>query len=387
MLDNQAHRFNLPDDIVYLNTAFMGPQLDTVEHAALNAIEERNHPYRIVPDDLFAPVRRLRERFAALVEAPSADQIAVIPSVSYGMASVARNVPLGQDDEIVLIAEQFPSNVYGWQALAEERGGRVVTVAAPASASRGAAWNEALLAAITERTRVVAMPQVHWADGTWYDLRAVRARTREVGAWLVIDGTQSVGALPFSVAEIEPDALVCAGYKWLLGPYGLGLAYYGPALDGGTPIEHNWINRRDSHEFAKLVNYQPAFGPGAARYSMGEQSNFLLVPMLTAALEQVHAWTVPAIQDYARRISLETIPALRELGCTVEDGAWRGHHLFGIGLPPDLPADRLKAELQRRQVHVSYRGAAVRVAVHVYNRREDLATLVDGVRVARAAVA
>ena len=107
------------------------------------------------------------------------------------------------------------------------------------------------------------MSHIHWADGTLFDLKAIRQRTRDVGALLIIDGTQSIGALPFDIQEIQPDALICAGYKWLMGPYSLGLAYLGEFFDEGIPIEENWKNRHNSHHFARLVNYEDKYQPHA----------------------------------------------------------------------------------------------------------------------------
>ena len=85
---------------------------------------------------------------------------------------------------------------------------------------------------------------VHWADGTIFDMKKIRKKTSENNALLIIDGTQSIGSMPFNLNEIQPDALVCAGYKWLMGPYGSGLAYYGKYFDDGKPIEESWINRK-----------------------------------------------------------------------------------------------------------------------------------------------
>ena len=90
---------------------------------------------------------------------------------------------------------------------------------------------------------------------------ALRQRTHEVGAQLVIDGTQSVGALPINVQELQPDALICAGYKWLMGPYSIALAYYGPYFDQGEPLEEGWINRYGSEDFTNLVQYQDRYQP------------------------------------------------------------------------------------------------------------------------------
>ena len=137
------------------------------------------------------------------------------------------------------------------------------------------------------------MPHIHWADGTLFNLMAIREKTREHDALLIIDGTQSVGALPFSVAKIQPDALICAGYKWLLGPYALGVAWYSDYFNDGEPLEHNWLNRLQSEDFTRLTQYQEKFQDKADRYSVGESSNFILVPMLIRALEQLLQWQPP----------------------------------------------------------------------------------------------
>ena len=131
---------------------------------------------------------------------------------------------------------------------------------------RARKWNERVLEAIGDDTAIVALCQVHWTDGTLFDLEEVGTRCREVGAALVVDGTQSVGALPFDVGRIRPDALVCAGYKWLMGPYSIGAAYFGPRFDGGTPLEEAWLAREGSDDFPRLVDYTDTYRPGAARY-------------------------------------------------------------------------------------------------------------------------
>ena len=107
---------------------------------------------------------------------------------------------------------------------------------------------------------------------------------------LVVDGTQSVGALPFDVTAIRPDFLVVATYKWLLGPYAAGYLYVAPKHHDGMPIEHNWADRARSEDFTGLVDYRDAFQPGARRYDVGERGNFHLLPMANAALRQLHEW-------------------------------------------------------------------------------------------------
>ena len=124
---------------------------------------------------------------------------------------------------------------------------------------------------------------------------SVAARCREVGSALVIDATQSLGALPLDLAAIRPDFLACAGYKWLLGPYSLGYLYVAPRWQDGRPLEHNWIARTGSENFAGLVDYQDGYQPGARRFDVGERANFGLMPAGIAGLEQLLRWGQPAI--------------------------------------------------------------------------------------------
>ncbi|NJM24595.1 MAG: aminotransferase class V-fold PLP-dependent enzyme [Bacteroidia bacterium] len=377
MLNCKRNKFSLPRRLTYLNCAYMSPMLKDIEKAGVKGLRSKRNPSDIAPADFFSQGERLRTAFANIVHAEDARRIVSIPSVSYGMATVAHNLKAGKGDNIVVAAEQFPSNYYTWEQLAADTGSLLKVVAPPDTlVDRGKTWNARLLEAIDHSTKAVAVGNVHWADGTRFDLPAIRKRTREVGAWLIVDGTQSVGALPFDVANIQPDALVCAAYKWLLGPYSIGLAYFGEALNNGRPLEENWINRLHSEDFQQLVNYQPAYQPGALRYEVGEHSNFIHVPMMLKALKQIEKWGVDRIQEYCRHITTESIEKLREKGFWVEDEAYRGHHLFGIRLPKSVDMESVKAQLKKKNIAVSIRGNAVRVAPYLYNDVFDVQRLV-----------
>jgi selenocysteine lyase/cysteine desulfurase len=319
----------------------------------------------------------LRQEFAQLINAPAA-RVALVGSVSYGMAIVAKNLALGAGENLLVAAEQFPSNVYPWLSLAKDSGAAVQMIAPPHTRqNRGKIWNERILDAIDAKTKLVALGNVHWADGTWFDLAQIRARTREVGACLVIDGTQSVGALPLDVQKIQPDALICAGYKWLMGPYGTGLAYFGEYFDDGKPLEENWLNRLGSQNFKELVNYVAEYEAGAMRYEIGERSNFITVPMMLTALQQINAWEPQNIQAYCRSLIQESLKILQNRGFWVEEEAYRAAHLFGIRLPEQIAIEKVQAKFQEKQIFVSFRGDAIRVAPHLYNDSSDMAKLVE----------
>ena len=377
MLSCQKHHFSLPGDVHYLNCAYMSPLPRRVEAAGIRGMRAKRNPAGIVPADFFDTADSVRSLFAGLIGA-EAGSIAIIAAASYGLGTAARNLPVGTGQRIVVVAEQFPSNVYTWRRLAGEAGAELCTIDPPdAALRRGEAWNERLLEAIDARTAVVAVPHVHWADGTRFDLEAIGQRVREAGAALVVDGTQSVGALPFDVARVQPDALICAAYKWLMGPYGIGLAYFGPRFADGTPLEENWIARKGSEHFGGLVRYTDQYQPGAVRYDVGERSNFILLPMVEAALTHLVEWQIPRIQAYCSTLVQDFIREARDLGCRVEEGAWRTDHLFGVRIRDDVPMERLMKALQAAGVSVSTRGNAVRIAPHVYNDAGDIAALTD----------
>jgi selenocysteine lyase/cysteine desulfurase len=375
----RSEEFSLPPDVHYFNCAYMGPLPRVAEQAGIEAIRQKAVPTRVGPGDFFSVSDALRERFARLVNGDAA-RVAIIPAVSYGMATVARNAALAAGQRVVIAGGQFPSNVYPWRRLAAERNARVHVVDAPSSTGRGAAWNEALLDAIDAATGIVALPHVHWTDGTRFDLEAIGRKARAVGALLVVDGTQSVGALPFDVQRVRPDALVCAGYKWMLGPYSIGLACYGERFDDGVPLEETWISRENSEDFQALVNYRDEYRPGAARFDVGERSNFILAPMLLAALECVERWSPAGIQNYCDALLQPVLEEAVSLGCTVEDRRWRGAHLVGVRIPADRELQVLARALRSRGVHASLRGGALRLAPHLYNDDADVAALLDALR-------
>ena len=356
----------------------MGPLPRVAEAAGAAALARKRHPTDIGAPDAFWECDRVRERFARMICAEDAERVAIHPGVSYGVATAARNLPVEAGQNVVLTHEQFPGNVYAWLRLAAERGAEVRMVDAGdrgGASSRGALWNERLLEAVDPSTAVVAIPHVHWTDGTRFDLVEIGRRCREVGAALVIDGTQSIGALPFDAGAIQPDAVVCAAYKWLLGPYSVAFSYFGPRFDGGIPLEETWIAREGSHDFQRLVDYQEEYASGAVRYDVAERSNFFLLPIAAASLDLLLDWTPKRITAYCRELTRDLIGEAQELGFSVEEERWRASHLFGFRMPASVDLADLRDRLAARDIAVSLRGSALRVSPNVYNDAGDMAAL------------
>lgn len=365
-LASQRHLFEIPDEITYLNCAYMSPLLRAAREAGQEALARKSAPWRIAASDFFGESEEARGLFAELISG-DADGVAIIPAASYGVSLAAANLPLKAGQRVVLLEDQFPSNVYTWRDLAERAGGEIEVVARPADFD----WTRELLERIDERTAIVAVPNCHWTDGSVIDLVRVGERARAVGAALVIDATQSLGAVPLDVTRVQPDFLVAASYKWLLGPYSLGFVYVAPQHRSGRPLEFNWIARESSEDFAGLVNYRDSFQPGARRYDVGERSNFALMPVAKAALRQILDWRVEEIAATLSDLNGYVGSEAARLGFQPVPSAQRGGHMIGLRSEAPLAAD-LPARLAAANIFVSVRGSSIRVSPHLYNTRADV---------------
>ncbi|MEN8040121.1 MAG: aminotransferase class V-fold PLP-dependent enzyme [Actinomycetota bacterium] len=370
MLTDQRHLFDVPDDVAYLNAAFFGPRLKAVAAAGEDAIGLTGTPWHVGPSHFFEPVEYLRSAVGKLFGG-DADGVALIPGISYGIGVAAANLTVGDGRTVVVLAEQFPSNVYPWRRKVAEEGGRIVTVG---RSSEG--WTDGLVNAIDDRTAVVAVPNCHWTDGSYVDLIRVGEAARSVGAALVVDASQSFGAMPLDVRAIRPDFVATVGYKWQLGFYGLGYLWVSEEHRIGRPLEEGWATREDADDFAGLVDYADAYEAGARRFDMGERSNFIGVAMANAAIDQITTWGVDEIASTLRHKTAEIAERVRELGWAVAPESQRSPHLIGIRHPDGLPSG-FAGRLSDAHVSVSIRGDSVRISPHLHTTDADIARLVS----------
>ncbi len=367
MLTCQRHLFDIPSDISYLNCAYMSPLPIGSSQAGQKAVATKLNPWSIQPKDFFEPSEKARGLFAQLIDAHN-DDIAIIPSVSYGISLAAKNIPVKKGQKILVLADQFPSNLYPWQQKAKETQAEVLTIAA---SGQNPHWTEEILAAIDDDTALVACGHCRWTDGAIVDLKRVSEACQKVGAALVIDGTQSVGVVPFNVKEIKPDFLVTGCYKWLLGPYSFGFVYVDPKWHHGQPLEENWITRAGSEDFSKLTQYTDQYQIGARRYDMGERSNFALTPIVNHSLEQILDWQISHSVAYITTLTDKISQEAEKLGLPTLPAPLRAPHLLGLTFQDNVPFD-LPARLAVERVFVSLRGRSIRVAPHVYNNSNDI---------------
>ncbi len=373
MLSCQRHLFDIPDDVAYLNCAYMSPLLKSALEAGTAGLARKAHPWELTSDQFFTGSEEFRATAAQILSC-SSDCVAIVSSAGYGIQTAARNLPVRKGQAVLVLDEQFPSNYYPWQP-AEANGSSLKIVPWPGDHD----WTAAVLDSLTPDVAIAALPHVHWTSGGRLDLVRIGQVCRKLGAALVLDLTQSLGALPFNVNEVQPDFAVAASYKWLLGPYSIGLLYVAPRWHNGSPLEEGWIQRANSRDFSSLILYSEDYDAGARRFDMGERSNFALLPAAVRAMQQLLEWKVAEVSETSGALNRRLAEAAGELGFSAPPEPLRAPHYLCLRRDSPIPKE-LTEMLAREKVFVSVRGSSIRVAPNVYNTVEDCDRLIDCLR-------
>lgn len=370
MIKSQKHLFDIPGEVAYFNNAYMSPLMHSVSRAMEAGIAHKARPWTYTPADFFTPAERARS-LAGKLFGSEADNIAIVPSTSYGIQIAANALPLRAGQEIIVLEDQFPSNVYPWQAKARLAGGHVRTISVPDDQD----WTRDVLAAIGPSTAICALPQTHWASGASLHLIAIREKLDIYGAALVLDLTQSLGAQPFDARDVRPDFAVAVTYKWLMGPYSLGFMYIDPKWHSAEPLEYNWLNREGSEDFAGLTRYRDGYQAGARKFDMGQRSNPSQLMGASAAMEQILEWGVANIAARLSVVTQQIADAVSSHNIKTLSEPIRAPHYLGLMFSGGVPGG-LAEDLAKQNIFVSVRGPSMRVTPHLYVSEHDITRLI-----------
>lgn len=363
--NNYKNLFELDNEIIYLNCSSMSPLLKSVNLAGKKGLKKRLEPWKMTDLDWFGDAEILRNKASRIFQT-SEDNIAIIPSASYGLATAAKNLNVKKGKSIIVIEDQFPSNFYVWNELSKRNNLKIITIKKPPDKP----LTDSILNALNKNTGIVAVPNCHWTDGTLIDLLKLSEAVKSVNAFLVLDLSQSLGALPINIDKVDPDFAVSVGYKWLLGPYSLGYMYVSPRWHKGEPLEYNWAVRKGSENFAGLTNYNSEYRSGARKFDMGETAQFNTMQMAITALDQILKWKIEKIQSTIK--SLTDIISENISPTT----AFRAGHIIGVKIKKNDAAS-LKKRLKKNKIIVSFRGSSIRISPHLYNDVSDINSLLD----------
>tara|TARA_B110000046_G_scaffold184565_1_gene223376 strand:+ start:276 stop:1415 length:1140 start_codon:yes stop_codon:yes gene_type:complete len=376
MIKCQKHLFNLDTSEYYLNCAYKSPLLKNGEILAIQALKKERNPSYLKPFDYFNISEEIRTEFSKIINS-NKDEVAIIPSSSYGFANVFNNLKIN-GNKAITVENEFPSGYFSIKKWCSEKNIQLETIKRNNLSAQD--WNKKIINSIDSDTSVVIISSVHWMNGTKFDLKKIGEKCKNNNTLFIVDGTQSVGALSIDVKDFKIDALICAGYKWLFGPYSMALGYYSSKFNDGIPIEESWMNRTNAQDFSNLTEYDSKYKPMAGRYNVGETTNFILSPIMLNGLKQINSWGINNIESYCKKLSKIVISELSPLGIAFENENYFTYHLFSLGLPKHLNLLTFKKILEKKKIRVSIRGANLRVSINVFNDERDIDKLVETVK-------
>jgi len=370
MLPSQRTLFDIPDHVCYLNAASVGPLPRAVWEAGKVGVARKAQPWAIEPDNAQKQFERSRNAAARLINADP-DDVALISSVSYGIATAGKVLRVPAGHRVLLLQDDHASPVLEWLGRSGAESLIVEIVARPDDGD----WTAALLAAIERQgappVGLASISSVHWADGGAVDLERIAVALKAQGAGFVIDATHGAGVMKIDVRRLDPDFLVFPTYKWVLGPYGRAFLYVARRWQDGVPLEQTGSARRAiSSERAPYMR-DTAYVPNARRYDMGERDHYISLEMASIGMEMVGAWGSEAIVERLRMLTDRLADGLRNSGVLVSDAKVRAPHILSLRFPngmPDNIIDRLAAD----NVFVTPRLGLMRVSPHVYNDEADV---------------
>ena len=375
MLASQRELFEIPREICYLNAASYSPLPRRTLQAGRDAVGRKGRPWTI--DASFATTQHERARTAAarVINADPAD-VALIPSVSYGVATAAKLLTIARGARVIVLENDHSSPVLEWHSRAEAHGFTVETIGQPADGD----WTAAILAAIERRgappVALASISSVHWSDGGLIDVEAVGAALRRQGAGFLIDATQGAGVLAMDVTRLDPDVVIFPTYKWLLGPYGRAFVYVAKRHQHGVPLEQTSAGRRDVRAENDVYFTDLRYVADARRFDMGERDHFISMEMAAIGMEMMAEWGPAAITPRLAMLTERIEAGLRGLGVSFVERRLRAPHILSLGFSDGMPRG-LVERLASEGVHVAARLGRLRVSPHVYNDEADADRFVE----------
>jgi selenocysteine lyase/cysteine desulfurase len=369
MLPCQRALFDIPAEVCYLNAASYAPLPRAVQEAGHAGVARKGQPWKLPAAFAGQQYERTRAAAAKLINADP-DDVALISSVSYGVASAAKvlNVPKGS--RVIVLKDDHTSPVLEW-TLRAPAGGFTVEMVEP---DDDGDWTAALLQAIERKgappVALASISSLHWSSGGAIDIDRVAAALKRQGAALLIDATQGAGIMDLDVRRIDPDFLVFPTYKWVLGPYGRAFLYVAKRHQDGMPLEQTGAGRRAISSESTPYMRDTAFVANARRFDMGERDWFITLEMAAVGMELVASWGREAIAARLRLLTSRIADGLRNTGVLILDERLRVPHIISLSFPQGMPSgliERLAAE----NVHVASRLGRLRISPHVYNDEAD----------------
>lgn len=358
---------------VYLNSASTGPLPERTRRAIVELAARMCSPDCDLYDDHLDMPARSRELCAELIGART-DEIAIGANTSFGLNLAATALPLEPGDRVLLLDGEFPAAVYPWLNM-ERRGIQLEWIPRD---ERGLPNEEAALERVARGDiRVFSASSVSFSTGYRLDLEAVSHECQRHGTYLVVDGIQALGVVPFDITTTPVDILACGGQKWLLSPAGSGFAYVrSELLDRLDPVTVGWLGFEPSQHFGSLLNYALEPLDSARRFELGSFA-FSNLNALNHSLSLLLELDVSCIEQHVRSVQqplIDWVEARQDMEWVSDLSLKRRSGILAFRV--DDP-ETINEHLRIAGITVSVREGAVRVATHCFNCREEIENMIS----------
>jgi selenocysteine lyase/cysteine desulfurase len=360
--------FDIEEGSVWLNTAHQGRLPKRAALALAEAVQWKLHPQMLAASDRFSEVPARLRRALALVLGAGEGEVVLANSASYGLHLVANGLALAPGDEVMVPANDFPSDILPWLLL-QDRGVQVRLVEPKQEVLTPAEVE----AALTNRTRVVCLTWVHSFSGEVVDLEGVGRACRAHGVWLVVNGSQAVGAVPIDVQAVPIDAMVSVGFKWLCGPYGTGVCWLRAELaEALRPTKLYWLSALTAEDLAApSLNLESITPRPTGRLDVFGTANFFNYVPFTAAVELLLELGIDQVSTYVDGLVLRLISGIDRKRFRLVSGEDVRSPL--VVVEPLAEASRVVFErLAAEGVHVAHRRGGIRISPHLYNTPDEI---------------
>lgn len=364
------------EDATYLNLAAQSPMPKVSLRAAQAALEGKKYPHHIADRTFYEVPDRVRAGIAKLIGGKP-EEVALTTGASAGTAAVAYALEWNPGDEVVTAAGEFPMQYTTWKPMEDREGIKLKSVA-PSGRFITA---DDLILAMTPKTRLVSVSMVRFDDGSLLDAGRLAAACHAQGALLLLDVSQSCGAMPMDAAELGADFMTCAGYKWLLGPFGTGFFWVkSELLRKVRPAPFYWMAVEGSDNFAALNDSQPRPAASAKRWDAPEWASFFNFNLasLAASVDFVVEAGPETVRVHNHKLidlMFERLPKDRCVVASPLEAAKRGPYGCFTARSPEKTV-ALYEKLRKENVVVSLREGRIRVSPYLYNSERDIDRLI-----------
>ena len=360
--------FQLDENIIHLNHAAVAPWPIVTRDAVIafanenTAIGSQNYGLWMETE------QQLKQKLALLINAQSIDEIAILKNTSEGLSLIAQGLAFNAGDNIVIPAEEFPSNKVVWQALqtqgVETRLVSIQDVDDP---------EQALIAAIDSRTKLLSCSSVQFARGLRLDLNRIGSACKQNDILFCVDAIQSLGAIAFDAQACHADFVVADGHKWMCAPEGTALFYCRKELQDKLILrQFGWHMLKDAFDFSHQ-SADITIADGAQRFECGS-SNMMGIAALNASLGLLLDIGIEKIQsELIGRVDylLNKLSSLTDI--SILSPTQNGRYAGIVNFRKDsVDNEKLYQYLQNNNVICAYRGEGIRFSPHFYTSTDAI---------------